>query len=64
MLAGCNFNHKIAKTEKNQIILDAKQEQNAKIQTELMQIRPVQLKITIPAQFKAMAKYLDTIIIR
>ena len=61
VLSGCNFNHKIAKTDNNQIILDTKQELNAKIQTELMQIRPVQLKITIPAQFKAMAKYLDTI---
>lgn len=59
--AGCNPSHKIAKTDKNQIILDADQEKNANIQTEVLQIRPVQLRITIPAQFKAMAKYLDRI---
>lgn len=58
-LCSCNFSNHKAQGNGNIIILDTKQEQNAGIQTEILQIRPVQLRITIPAQFKAMGKYLD-----
>jgi len=60
--SGCGF-HKQGKSElvgNKQITLDAEQEINAKIQTEELQERPIQLRITIPAQFKAMQKLLDT----
>lgn len=60
--SGCDFNkNKADQSNDKQIILDAKQEQNAGIQTEILQIRPVQLRITIPAQFKAVANLLDRI---
>lgn len=60
--SGCNFNkNKAEQSNGKQIILDAKQEQNAGIQTEALQKRPIQLRITIPAQFKAMNKFLDRI---
>lgn len=59
--AGCNLFHKHnAQEGKNkQIVLDAKQEANAKIAVEPAQTRVLQLKITIPAQFKAINKFLD-----
>lgn len=44
-----------------QITLDAEQEKNAKIQTETLAEKVLQLRITIPAQFKAMNKFLDRI---
>lgn len=44
-----------------QITLDAEQEKNAKIQTEVLGEKVLQLRITIPAQFKAMNKFLDRI---
>lgn len=60
--SGCNFNkNKADQSNGKQIILDAQQEQNAGIQTEVLQKRPIQLRITIPAQFKAMNKFLDRI---
>lgn len=60
--SGCNFNkNKADQSNGKQIILDAQQEQNAGIQTEVLQKRPIQLRITIPAQFKAMNKLLDRI---
>lgn len=52
--------HKNAKRCR-QIVLDETQEKNANIKTEVLQIRPVQLRITIPAQFKAMSNLLDRI---
>lgn len=65
LFSGCEkdfycMKHKNAKSCR-ELILDEKQEKNAKIQTEVLQIRPVQLQITIPAQFKAMANLLDRI---
>lgn len=60
--SGCGFHHKkndFAKTK--QITLDTEQEKNAKIETEKLENRIIQLKITIPAQFKAMNKFLDRI---
>lgn len=59
--SGCSFNKHKAQTNSKQIVLDTQQEQNAKIQTEVLQIKPVQLRITIPAQFKAVSKLLDRI---
>lgn len=44
-----------------QITLNPEQEKNAKIQTEVLGERVIQLRITIPAQFKAMNKFLDRI---
>lgn len=62
-VSGCNFYKKPEEgfTKNKQIILDAEQEQNAKIQTEPIQERTLQLRITIPAQFKAVNKFLDRI---
>lgn len=61
-VSGCGHNK--SQSEKDmpkQITLDTEQEQNAHIQTEQLQNRILQLKITIPAQFKAMTKFLDRI---
>ena len=62
--SGCGFH----KNDKNlsggkckQIILNAEQEKNAHIQTEILQSRDIKMVITIPAQFKAMNKFLDRI---
>lgn len=44
-----------------QITLDVEQEKNANIQKETLTQKVIQLSITIPAQFKAMNKYLDRI---
>lgn len=60
--SGCGFHHKkndFAKTK--QITLDTEQEKNAKILTEKIENRLLQLRITIPAQFKAMNKLLEKI---
>ena len=59
--AGCGFHkHKAQISALKQITLDEEQEQNAKIKTESLENRLLQLSITIPAQFKAMHKKLDT----
>lgn len=61
--SGCGFhksnNEDLSKPK--QITLDAEQEKNANIKTETLQEKVLQLKITIPAQFKAMNKFLDRI---
>lgn len=61
--SGCGFhkNNKNDVSGKKQIVLDAEQEKNANIQTETLQNRLIQLRITIPAQFKAVNKFLDRI---
>lgn len=61
--SGCGFhkNNKNNVSGKKQIVLDAEQEKNADIQTEALENRPIQLRITIPAQFKAVNKFLDRI---
>lgn len=61
--SGCGFHKKgeDSSIENKQITLDAEQEKNAKIKTEVLQDRLLQLRITIPAQFKAMNKFLDRI---
>jgi len=61
--SGCVFHHK-NKSENSgpkHITLDDVQEKNAKIQTESLENRIIQLSITIPAQFKAMNQFLDRI---
>lgn len=62
-LSGCAF-HKKQEDDlaaHKQIVLDAEQEKNAKIETEILSEQVLQLRITIPAQFKAMNKFLDRI---
>jgi len=61
--SGCGFHKKELATvgANKQFTLSLEQEQNANIQTEQMQNRLIQLKITIPAQFKAMTKFVDKI---
>lgn len=59
--AGCGFKDRNKGKGPKQITLDTKQEQNAKIQVEDLKNRVIQLRITIPAQFKAMNKFLDRI---
>lgn len=61
--SGCNFHKdKFAKSSPyKQIILDEKQEQNAGLKTEILKNQIIQLKITIPAQFKPVNKFLDII---
>lgn len=61
-LSGCAFHKK--ENDNNgpkRITLDVQQEKNAKIRTEELQNRVLQLSITIPAQFKAVNKFLDRI---
>lgn len=61
--SGCGF-HKSKKEDASgykKITLDAEQEKNAKIETETLKEQILQLSITIPAQFKAMNKFLDRI---
>lgn len=59
---GCDLHrHKNVSHIHKQIVLDKEQEINAKIQTEKIQVRLLKLTITIPAQFKAVNKFLDRI---
>lgn len=58
---GCNKSDKKADDSKTLIKLDEEQEQNAKIKTELLENKTINLQITIPAQFKAVNKLLDRI---
>ena len=61
-ITGCGFrNHEAKSSGPKQITLDTEQEKNANIKTEVLQNRVLQLRITIPAQFKAMNKFLDRI---
>lgn len=62
VITGCGI-HKSSNKHSGpkQITLDLQQEQNAKIKTEELTNRLLQLKITIPAQFKAVNKFLDRI---
>lgn len=62
-ICGCNKdnNAKSKDSQKIQITLDEEQEQNAKIKTEILENRIINLQITIPAQFKAVNKLLDRI---
>lgn len=62
-LTGCIFHKKENANSQGlkRITLDEQQEQNAKIKTEDLENRILQLRITIPAQFKAMDKFLDRI---
>lgn len=61
--SGCGFKKHDSNdsTSPKEITLDAEQEQNAKIKTEVLAEKLLQLRITIPAQFKAMNKFLDRI---
>ena len=59
-ISGCGLNHdKKDLSQVKRITLDAEQEKNAKIETETLKEQLLQLRITIPAQFKAMQKLLD-----
>lgn len=62
-LTGCSLLHnKPDKTDSwKKITLDVEQESNINLKTEKLQDRVIYLTITIPAQFKAMNKYLDRI---
>jgi len=60
--SGCGLKkHDNSSSGPKQITLDAEQEKNAKLETETLGDKVLQLQITIPAQFKAMNKYLDKI---
>lgn len=61
--SGCNLHkNKVVNTSGyKQIVLDEQQEINAKIETEALRHRVIQLRITIPAQFKAVSRFLDRI---
>ena len=60
---GCAFNKKEENELKGikQITLNAEQEKNANIATETIKEQMLQLRITIPAQFKAMNKLLEKV---
>ena len=62
-LAGCsnqdNKNDNHSKTKR--ITLDSEQEKSAGIETEALDYRIIQLKITIPAQFRAINKFMDRV---
>lgn len=60
-ITGCIFKKPSNATpEHKQITLDAEQEKNAKIETQTIGEQMLQLRITIPAQFKAVLKLMDT----
>ncbi|MEI8377225.1 MAG: efflux RND transporter periplasmic adaptor subunit [bacterium] len=62
--SGCWFkkdDNSLSSGKHKQIILNPEQEKNARIQTEILKKRDLQMVITIPAQFKAMNKFLDRI---
>jgi len=60
--SGCGFKkHATENSGPKQITLDAEQEKNAKLAMETLGEKVLKLQITIPAQFKAMNKYLDRI---
>lgn len=61
-LTGCSL-HKKQQAESNvkRITLDAQQEASANIKIEGLENRVIQLRIMIPAQFKAVNKFLDRI---
>lgn len=62
VFSGCNLHKKIRQvSEYKRIFLDSQQEQNANIQTETLQNRLIQLKLTIPAMFEPEARLLDKI---
>ena len=59
---GCSLHKKQpAQTNVKRITLDSQQEASAKIKTEGLENRLIQLRIMIPAQFKAVNKFLDRI---
>lgn len=60
-LTGCVFKKHAINSGPKHVTLDKEQEINAEIKTEELENRVIQLKITIPAQFKAMHKFLDII---
>lgn len=62
-LSGCGFNNhnNSSKPVHKQIKLNAEQEKNIQLKTEELENRIIQLRITIPAQFKAMTKFLDRV---
>ena len=61
ILSGCSFSKKEKKiiVPTKQITLNSEQEKNAKITTEPVKERLITIKITIPAQFKAISKFVD-----
>lgn len=58
-LSGCVFNNPRNNTDAKIIKLDKEQEENASIKTEALRNQVLKLTITIPAQFKAVNKFLD-----
>lgn len=60
--SGCGLKHQESDLSKpKQITLDAEQEKNAKIATEVLEDKLLQLKITIPAQFRAVNQLLERV---
>lgn len=59
--SGCNLFHKpqALQPRNKQIVLDEQQEENANIKVEPIKTKVIEVKITIPAQFKAINKFLD-----
>lgn len=60
-LTGCNFHKHKTTSPYKEITLDSEQETNAKIKTQPVKEQLLQLRITIPAQFKAVNKLLERI---
>lgn len=60
-LTGCFSKNNEIKSGYKRIRLDSEQERNAKIRTEMLDDRIIQLQITIPAQFKAVNKLLERV---
>ena len=62
-VSACSINKKDQSELKanKQITLDAEQEKNAQIETETIGEKVLQLRITIPAQFKAVNKFLEKV---
>ncbi len=63
VLAGCSKqdDRKGNYSRTKRITLDAEQEKSAGIETEVLDYRIIQLKITIPAQFRAINKFMDRV---
>lgn len=60
-LTGCGFNNKQNNHGPKHIKLDEQQEKNINLATEILENKVIRLEKTIPAQFKAMNKFLDRI---
>lgn len=60
-LTGCSLHKHKTESPYKEIKLDSEQEANAKIKTQMIKEQLLQLRITIPAQFKAVNKLLERV---